>query len=84
MKTKRSAMLAVRLVGLLLLVTRAAAEDVGEICVNVSDNVSVAACTRAIRSGEHNAHHLAVSTGTEVSPIVGVEFSLVDGFGIGR
>src|SRR6266513_1300259 len=61
MKTKRWAMLAggIMLVGLLLLVTRAVAEDVGETCVNVSDNVAVAACTRAIRSGGHNAHRLA-------------------------
>jgi Tfp pilus assembly protein PilF len=62
MKTERWAMLAgvMMLVGLLLLVTRAAAEDIGETCVNVSDNVAVAACTRAIRSGGHNAHRLAV------------------------
>ena len=62
MKTKRWAMLAggIMLVGLLLLVTRAVAEDVGETCVNVLDNVAVAACTRAIRSGGHNAHSVAV------------------------
>ena len=65
MKTKRWAMLAggIMLVGLLLLVIRAAAEDVGETCVNVSDNVAVAACTRAIRSGGHNAHRLAALYG---------------------
>ena len=62
MKTKRWAMLAgvMMLAGLVLLVTRAAAEDVGETCVNVSDNVAVAACTRAIRSSGHNAPRPAV------------------------
>ena len=62
MKTKRWAMLAsvMILAGLVLLVTRAAAEDVGETCVNVSDNVAVAACTRAIRSSGHNAPRPAV------------------------
>jgi len=62
MKTKRWAMLAggIMLVGLLLLVTRAVAEDVGETCVNVLDNVAVAACTRAIRSGGQSAHSVAV------------------------
>src|SRR6202030_1078714 len=65
MKTKRWAMLAggIMLVVLLLLVTRAVAEDVGETCVNVSDNVAVAACTRAIRSGAENAHRLAILYG---------------------
>src|SRR5271169_3235854 len=62
MKTKRWAMLAgvMMLAGLVLLVTRAAAEDVGETCLNVSDNVAVAACTRAIRSSGHNAPRPAV------------------------
>ena len=65
MKTKRWAMLAVGiiLVRLLLLANRAVAEDVGETCVNVSETAAAAACTRAIRSGEHNAHHLAVLYG---------------------
>jgi tetratricopeptide (TPR) repeat protein len=72
MKTKRWAMLAggIMLVGLLLLVTRAAAEDVGETCVNVSDNVAVAACTRAIRSGGHNAHRLAVLYGNRCAAYI--------------
>ena len=80
MKTKRWAMLAggMMLVGLLLLVTRAAAEDVGETCVNVSDNVAVAACTRAIRSGGHNAHLLAVLTATVARPMASRAMLLQD------
>ena len=72
MKTKRWAMLAggIMLVGLLLLVTRATAEDVGETCVNVSDNVAVAACTRAIRSGGHNAHRLAALYGNRCAAYI--------------
>jgi len=72
MKTKRWAMLAggIMLVGLLLLVIRAAAEDVGETCVNVSDNVAVAACTRAIRSGGHNAHRLAALYGNRCAAYI--------------
>ena len=72
MKTKRSAMLpgGTMLVGLLLLVTRAMAEDVGETCVNVSDNVAVAACTRAIRSGRHNVHGLAALYGNRCAAYI--------------
>ena len=72
MKTKRWAMLtgAIMLVELLLLVTRAAAEDVVETCVNVSDNVAVAACAGAIRSGGHNAHRLAVLYGNRCAAYI--------------
>src|SRR5262245_51562484 len=72
MKTGRWAMRAcgIMLLGLLLLVTRAAAEDVGETCVNVSDNVAVAACSRAIRSGGHNAHRLAVLYGNRCAAYI--------------
>jgi hypothetical protein len=61
MRTKRWAMLAgvMMLMGPLLLIARAAADD-GETCVNASDNVAIAACTRAIRSGRYNGHGLAV------------------------
>src|SRR6476660_5381402 len=72
MKTKRWAMLAggTMLVELLLLVTQAAAEDVGETCVNVSDNVAVAACTQAIRAGGHNAHRLAALYGNRCAAYI--------------
>ena len=58
------------LVRLLLLANRAVAEDVGEICVNVSETAAAAACTRAIRSGGHNAHHLAVLYGNRCAAYV--------------
>src|SRR6476620_3014216 len=72
MKTRRWAMLAsgVMLLGLLLLVTPAAAEDVGETCGNVLDDVAVAACTRAIRSGGHNAHGLAALYGNRCAAYI--------------
>jgi Flp pilus assembly protein TadD/uncharacterized protein (DUF302 family) len=61
MRTKRWARLAsvMMLIGPLLLVARATAGD-GETCVNASDGVAIAACTRAIRSGRYNGHGLAV------------------------
>jgi hypothetical protein len=46
------------LMGPLLLVARATADD-GETYVNASDGVTIAACTRAIRSGLYNGHGLA-------------------------
>ena len=72
MKTKRWAMLAggMMLLGLLLLVTPAVAEDVGETCGNVLDDVAVAACARAIRSGGHNAHRLAVLYGNRCAAYI--------------
>jgi tetratricopeptide (TPR) repeat protein len=72
MNTKRWAMPAgaIMLMGILLLVTHAAAEDVGETCVNVSDNVAVAACTRAIRSGGHQAHRLAALYGNRCAAYI--------------
>ena len=61
MRTKRWARLAgvMMLIGPLLLVARATAGD-GETCVNASDGVAIAACTRAIRSGRYNGQGLAV------------------------
>ena len=52
------------------LATRVAAEDVGEICGNVLDDVAVAACNRAIRSGGHNAHRLAVLYGNRCAAYI--------------
>ena len=61
MKTKQWARLAgvMMLMGPLLLVARVTAGD-GETCVNASDGVAIAACTRAIRSGRYNGPGLAV------------------------
>src|SRR5580765_6830636 len=50
--------------GLLILIGtpygRATAADDGAICINETGDVAIAACTRAIKSGKHKGHSLAL------------------------